>query len=225
MGEKIIYADDEASFRRLVTMFLEREGYTVYTAVDGSQALETLAGHPDAALMILDVMMPEMDGWQTSRAIREFSEIPILMLTALGDEQSEVRGLNRGADDYISKPFTNKLLVTRVKALLRRARSGSSKRIAAAGLELDEAAREVVAAGRRVALTPKEFELLRYLALNRGNVLSREQILDRVWGYWYEGDPRTLDTHIKSLRAKLGPAGSAIMTVRGSGYSFRGDEA
>lgn len=224
MGEKIIYADDEASFRRLVTMFLEREGYTVYTAVNGSQTLEVLSRHPDTALVILDVMMPKMDGWLTCRAIREFSDIPILMLTALGDERSEVRGLTRGADDYISKPFTNKLLVTRVKALLRRARSGSSKRIAAAGLELDEAAREVLAAGHRVALTPKEFELLRYLALNRGIVLSREQILDRVWGYWYEGDPRTVDTHIKSLRAKLGPVGSAIMTVRGSGYSFRGDE-
>jgi two-component system response regulator ResD len=221
MNEAILYADDERTFRNLVTLFLEREGFTVHTAENGTKALALLGKHPEIALVILDVMMPEMDGWQTCRAIREFSEVPILMLTALRDEENEVRGLNRGADDYVSKPFSGKLLVTRVKALLRRARGTSRARVSASGLELDEGARTVTVGRRTIALTPKEFELLRYLLLNAGTVLSRAQILERVWGYFYDGDPRTVDTHVKSLRAKLGPVSSAITTVRGSGYAFR----
>lgn len=221
MPEKILFADDELAFRRLVAMFLEREHYTVLSAENGKQVMKILGKHPDTALVILDVMMPEMDGWQTCKTIREFSDVPILMLTALGDERSEVLGLTTGADDYIAKPFSNRLLVTRVKALLRRAGSRQEARIAAGGLELDQDARQVLVRGRKIVLTPKEFELLRYLLLNNGIVLGREQILNRIWGYWYQGDPRTLDTHIKSLRAKLGPAGASIRTFRNTGYSFQ----
>jgi len=221
VAEKILYADDEFDFRRLVAMFLERAGYAVYTAENGSQALEILGKHPDVSLVILDVMMPGMDGWQTCETIRSFSNVPILMLTALGDEANEVRGLTKGADDYLAKPFSNRLLVTRVRVLLRRANAGRTERIEAAGLQLDEKGREVILEGVRLTLTPKEFDLLRYLVLNQDTVLSRQQILDRVWGYWYEGDPRTVDTHVKSLRAKLGPAAAVVVTVRGSGYSFR----
>jgi len=221
VAEKILYADDEFDFRRLVAMFLERAGYAVYTAENGSQALEILGKHPDVSLVILDVMMPRMDGWQTCETIRSFSNVPILMLTALGDEANEVRGLTKGADDYLAKPFSNRLLVTRVRVLLRRANAGRTERIEAAGLQLDEKGREVILEGVRLTLTPKEFDLLRYLVLNQDTVLSRQQILDRVWGYWYEGDPRTVDTHVKSLRAKLGPAAAVVVTVRGSGYSFR----
>jgi two-component system response regulator ResD len=221
MSEAILYADVERSLRTLVTLFLERAGFTVFAVENGTKALAALGKHPETALVILDVMMPEMDGWQACRAIREFSEVPILMLTALGDEENEVRGLDRGADDYLAKPFSGRLLVTRVKALLRRARGASRSRIAAAGLALDEGAREVTAGRRKIVLSPKEFELLRYLVLNAGAVLSRAQILERVWGYFYEGDPRTVDTHVKSLRAKLGPLAAAITTVRGSGYVFR----
>ena len=221
MGEAILYADDERSFRSLVTLFLERAGFSVHAVENGTKALAVLGVHPEIALVILDVMMPEMDGWQACRAIREFSEVPILMLTALGDEEHEVRGLERGADDYLAKPFSGRLLVTRVKALLRRARGASRSRIAAAGVELDEDARQVTVGRRKVSLTPKEFELLRYLVLNAGTVIRRERILERVWGYFYEGDPRTVDTHVKSLRAKLGAAGTAVTTVRGTGYAFR----
>jgi two-component system response regulator ResD len=221
MNEAILYADDERHFRTLVTLFLERAGYTVHTAENGTKALAVLGKHPEIALVILDVMMPEMDGWQACRAIREFSDVPILMLTALRDEENEVRGLDRGADDYIAKPFSSKLLATHVKALLRRARGIARARISAAGLELDEGAREVTAGRRKIALAPKEFELLRYLVLNAGMVLSRGQILERVWGTFYDGDPRTVDTHVKSLRAKLGALSTAITTVRGSGYAFR----
>ncbi len=225
MGESILYADDELSFRKLVTLFLEREGYTVFAVENGEKAVDLLGKHPEIALVILDVMMPVMDGWRACRMIRELSDVPVLMLTALGDEENEVRGLTRGADDYMSKPFSGRLLVTRVKALLRRTGSVKRARISEAGLELDEGAREVSAGRTRVVLAPREFDLLRYLVTNAGVVLPRAQILDRVWGFSYEGDPRTVDTHIKALRAKLGPLGAGITTVRGSGYVFRGKKA
>jgi DNA-binding response OmpR family regulator len=221
--EKILYAEDEAGFRRLVTMFLEKEHFQVITAEDGKQALELLGRHPDTALVILDVMMPKMDGIETCRAIRAFSTVPILMLTALGAEQNEVSGLSKGADDYIAKPFGERILVTRVKALLRRAAVRDKPRISYRGIVLEEASRRVTVTGVKVELTLKEFELLRFLLQNRDIVLDRAQILNRVWGYLYEGDPRTLDTHIKSLRDKLGPAGSMIKTHRSLGYSIEGD--
>jgi DNA-binding response OmpR family regulator len=224
MAVKILYADDEPSFLRLVRMFLERKGYTVVTARSGKTALEALAKHPDIGLAILDVMMPEMDGWDTCRAIRQFSRVPILMLTALDDDTNEVFALENGADDFIGKPFSNDVLVSRVKALLRRLDDAKPTSLVAGGLQLDQEAREVLVRGQTVSLTPKEFELLRYLFLNQGNVLARQQILDRIWGYLYEGDPRTLDTHIKSLRAKLGEAGSLIHTIRNTGYSFRTEQ-
>jgi two-component system, OmpR family, response regulator ResD len=222
--EKILYAEDEAGFRRLVTMFLEKEHFKVITAEDGKQALELLGRHPDTALVILDVMMPKLNGIETCRAIRAFSTIPILMLTALGAEQNEVSGLSTGADDYIAKPFSERILVTRVKALLRRAAVRDNPRISYRGIVLDEASRRVTVSGERIELTLKEFELLRFLLANSGTVLDRTQILNKVWGYMYEGDPRTLDTHIKSLRDKLGEAGSMIKTHRSLGYSFEGDK-
>lgn len=221
MADKVLFADDEPSFRRLVRMFLEHERFSVLTAASGTEALELLGKHPDVAVVILDVMMPQRDGWETCRAIREFSDVPILMLTALDDERNEVFGLRNGADDYIAKPFGRELLVARVRALLRRSRGREPERLRSGTLELDPAAREVTVGGRRVALTPKEVDLLRYLLVNRDQVLSRRQILDAVWGYLYEGDPRTLDTHVKSLRARLGSAGAAIRTVRATGYCYR----
>ncbi len=223
--EKILYAEDEAGFRRLVTMFLEKEHFKVVTAEDGKEALELLGRHPDTALVILDVMMPKLNGIETCRAIRAFSTVPILMLTALGAEQNEVSGLSTGADDYIAKPFSERILVTRVKALLRRAAVRDNPRISYRGIVLDEAGRKVTVSGERIELTLKEFALLRFLLMNRGTVLDRVQILNKVWGYMYEGDPRTLDTHIKSLRDKLGKAGSMIKTHRSLGYSLEGDKA
>ena len=222
MREPIIYADDEPRYLRLVRLFLEYEGYSVVTVPDGRAALEALGANPDARLVILDVLMPDMDGRQACAAIRVFSRVPILMLTALGDEANEVRGLGAGADDYVAKPFSKDLLLARVRALLRRTGGEEQPRLEAAGVTLDPSARAVSAAGREASLTFREFELLRYLMEHCGVVCPRDRILDAVWGPLYDGDPRTLDTHVKSLRRKLGDAASAIVTSRGLGYSFAG---
>jgi two-component system, OmpR family, response regulator ResD len=221
MKETILYADDEPKYLRLVKLFLERERYEVLTAEDGQSALETLGRRPDTGLVILDVMMPGMDGYGTCRAIRSFSRVPILMLTALGDEPHEIRGMDTGADDYLAKPFSRDLLCARVRALLRRGRTEAPDVLSAGGVKLDATAREVTTGGRTVSLSFREFELLRYLMRNADTVCARERILEQVWGYLYEGDPRTLDTHVKSLRRKLGDAGPRIVTCRSVGYSFR----
>jgi len=224
VGAKILYADDEPRFLRLVKLFLEAEGFTVVTASSGRGALEALGTYPDVRLVILDVLMEGLDGYRTCEAIRAFSTVPILMLTALGDERHEVKGIRSGADDYVAKPFSKDRLVTRVKALLRRTEPSRSAAMVARGIVLDPEARTVVADGGTVELTFREFELLRYLMENRGTVCPRERILDAVWGSLYGGDPRTLDTHIKSLRQKLGSGAAVIATSRGIGYAFRGDE-
>jgi len=221
MNETILYADDEPKYLRLVRMFLEREHYAVLTAEDGPSALAMLGKRPDTALVILDVLMPRMDGYEACRAIRSFSRVPILMLTALGDEPHEIRGMDTGADDYLPKPFSRDLLCARVRALLRRAGTDAPAVLSAGGITLDAGTREVTADGGSVALSFREFELLRFLMGNANAVCARERILERVWGYFYEGDPRTLDTHIKSLRRKLGGAGARIVTCRNVGYSFR----
>jgi DNA-binding response OmpR family regulator len=221
MAETILYVDDEEHYRRLVRLFLEREGYEVLVAADGEEALELLGKRPDPCLAILDVMMPRKDGYETCRCIRSFSTMPVLMLTALGDEIHEIRGMEGGADDYLSKPFSRDLLLAHVRALLRRGKVELPGRIEAGGILLDLDARLATCWGKALDLSFREFELLLHLMRNAGTVCPRERILDRVWGYSYSGDPRTLDTHIKSLRRKLGPAGALIVTVRGLGYSFR----
>lgn len=222
LSGKIIYADDEADYRRLVKIFLENEKYQVLTANDGMQVLDVMGLEQDIDLVILDVMMPKMDGWQTCREIRKIHDVPILMLTALDDVKSEVFGIENGADDYIAKPFSHEVLVARVKALLRRTKRKVQNQLKDEGMQFDETISSVYMDGREISLTPKEYELLKYLVINKGLVVVREKILDKVWGFDYYGDPRTVDTHIKSLRAKLGEGGRRITTVRNKGYCYRG---
>ncbi|MFZ4617274.1 MAG: response regulator transcription factor [Rectinemataceae bacterium] len=217
----ILYADDEPRFLRLVGLFLDKDHFDVLTAADGRKALEMLGKRPDIDLVILDVLMPLMDGYEARRAIRAFSTVPILMLTALGDEVHEIRGIEVGADDYLAKPFSRDLLCAHVRALLRRGQREDPDIIASGNLVLDAGTREVRVEGTPVSLSFREFELLRFLLRNRDQVCPRERIIDQVWGYLYDGDPRTLDTHIKSLRQKLGAAGSRIVTQRNVGYAFK----
>ena len=222
MMGKILFADDEANYRRLVKMFLEQANYEVLTASDGKEAIDILNEHNDIDLVILDVMMPRLNGWQTCQQIRKKSGIPIIMLTALGDVDSEVQGIEKGADDYIAKPFSHEVLIARVGGLLRRMRINRQEQFQDEGLVFEESTNSVYIDGKRIQLRPKEYELLMCLVLNKSIVLSREQILDRVWGYNYFGDPRTVDTHIKSLRARLGDMGKRIRTLRNKGYCYRG---
>jgi two-component system, OmpR family, response regulator ResD len=224
MRQTILYADDEPKYLRLVKLFLEPEGYELLTAEDGRTALAALGKRPDVALVILDVMMPSMDGYSACRAIRSFSRVPILMLTALGDEDHEIRGLGGGADDYLPKPFSRDLLCARVGALLRRARAEEPESLSGGPVAIDLGKREARVDGELADLSFREFELLLHLMRSIDAVCPRERILERVWGYDYEGDPRTLDTHIKSLRRKLGESGRRIVTCRGVGYSFKGGE-
>jgi two-component system, OmpR family, response regulator ResD len=216
----IIYADDEKRYRNLVTVFLDIPSYRVLTADTGQGALDLLGHHPNASLLILDVMMPPPDGWETCRLARSVSDVPILMVTALGDEKDEVFGLENGADDYISKPFSRDRLLTRVRALIRRGVSSSDEGVTVGNLFFDSSAYCVRVDRDEIVLTPKEFLLLDVLVRNRGQVMERRTLLDRVWGFSYCGDPRTLDTHIKSLRAKLKSAGGMICTRRNIGYQF-----
>ncbi len=219
---KILIADDEERLLRLVKDFLIKESYQVLEAKDGRQAIELIDQTPDLDLIILDVMMPHYDGWSVLRHIRRKNEeIPVIMLTARNEDSDEVFGLELGADDYIGKPFSPIVLMARIKLLLRKRSDKTVKTIREfGGIMIDETARRVFSDGRRVELSPKEFELLAYLALNRDVAVSREQILNSVWGYDYFGDLRTVDTHIKKLRAKLGENGELIQTVRGYGYRF-----
>ncbi len=219
-GVKILVADDEARMRKLVTDFLKREGYDVVEAEDGKAALEIFYRESDVSLVLLDVMMPGCDGWSVCREIRKTSRVPVIMLTARGEENDELFGFGLGADEYITKPFSPMILVARVQALLRRAGNGARTVRSWDGLEIDEGGRVARVNGEKVDLSPKEFELLLYLSGNAGIALSREQILNSVWDYDYFGDVRTVDTHIKNLRLKLGPKGSFIQTVRGLGYKF-----
>lgn len=217
---KILVADDEQRMRKLVADFLKNEGYMVFEAENGRKALDSFYSELHFDLIILDVMMPELDGWSVCRAIRESSNIPVIMLTARGDEADELFGFDLGADEYIAKPFSPMILVARVQALLRR--SGKEKKSAAdfGGLVIDESGHAVYIDGSSIELSRKEFELLAYLAENQGIALSREQILSAVWDFDYFGDDRTVDTHIKKLRLKLGSRGDYIQTIRGLGYKF-----
>lgn len=217
MITKIILADDEERWRMIVHDFLEQEGYTVLEAADGQQAVGLLRANPDTALVILDIMMPVMDGLQACREIRSFSPVPVLMVTAREDEESEIAGMREGADQYVSKPIKMRAFTERVKALLRR--SGKGQELLRIGaLELEPASGTVRVQGEAVSLTPKEYDLLLFLARNVNTVRSREQILHAVWNTDYYGDGRTVDTHIKNLRMKLGPCGDMVRTVRSRGY-------
>ena len=223
---KILVVDDESRMRKLVRDFLEREGYQVLEAGDGMEAMEIFYEDKDIALIILDVMLPRMDGWQTCREIRETSEVPVIMLTARSEERDELQGFSLGIDEYISKPFSPKILVARVGALLRRTHGANVEDvISVGGIQIDKAAHQVKVDGKEIELSYKEFELLAYFAENQGIALSREKILNNVWNYDYFGDARTIDTHVKKLRSKLGDQGNYIKTIWGMGYKFEVEEA
>ncbi len=218
---KILVVDDESRMRKLVKDFLARQGYTVLEAADGMEAMDYFYADKDIALIILDVMMPKMDGWQVCREIRMHSKVPIIMLTARSEERDELQGFDLGVDEYISKPFSPKILVARVEAILRRTQgSGNADEISAGGIVVDKAAHTVMSDGSPVDLSFKEFELLTYFIENQGIALSREKILNNVWNYDYFGDARTIDTHVKKLRSKLGDKGEYIKTIWGMGYKF-----
>lgn len=218
---KILIADDEERWRRLVGDFLRNEGYKVVEAADGQEAVELVKSDGDISLVILDIMMPVMDGIEACQTIRGFSQLPIIMLTAKNDESSEVMGFVCGADEYIAKPVKFPVFIARVKALLKRSVTVHNT-VEAAGICIDPDAHTVTIDGKEISLTPREFELLLYVAQNKNIALSRQQILSAVWNFDYYGDARTVDTHIKNLRMKLGDHGSALKTVRGRGYKLEG---
>ena len=222
---KILVVDDEARMRKLVKDFLSKSGYEVLEAEDGSQALDIFFEQNDIALIILDVMMPKMDGWQTCREIRQYSKVPIIMLTAKSDERDELQGFQLGVDEYISKPFSPKILVARVEAILRRTNQmAEDEKLEAGGIVLDKTAHSVTIDGQPIDLSYKEFELLAYFLENKGIALSREKILNNVWNYDYFGDARTIDTHVKKLRGKMGEKGDLIKTIWGMGYKLSVDD-
>ena len=218
---KILVVDDESRMRKLVRDFLVKKDFEVMEAGDGAQALDLFYADKDIALIILDVMMPKMDGWEVCREIRSQSKVPIIMLTARSDERDELLGFELGVDEYISKPFSPKILVARVEAILRRTNAlGSEEVLEAGAIRIDQAAHQVTIDGEVVELSFKEFELLTYFVENKGIALSREKILNSVWNYDYFGDARTIDTHVKKLRSKMGEHGDYIKTVWGMGYKF-----
>ena len=219
-GKKILIADDEARLRKLVSDYLVREGYEVLEAADGEQALDIFYREKDLSLMILDVMMPGVDGFMVCKEVRETSQIPIVMLTAKSEENDILNGYEYGADEYIPKPFSPKILVARIEAILRRGNAGTGEILEAAGIRVDKDAHEASVDGQPVDLSNKEFELLIYFMENQGMALSREKILNNVWNYDYFGDARTIDTHVKKLRSKLGEKGEFIKTIWGMGYKF-----
>lgn len=216
---KILVVDDESRMRKLIRDFLTKSGYEVLEAENGEEAVDIFLEEKDIALIILDVMMPKMDGWETCREIRKNSKVPIIMLTAKSSEEDELRGFDLGVDEYISKPFSPKILVARVEAVLRRSNAGSDEILTVGDIVIDKSAHRVTVEEREVELSYKEFELLTYFAENRGIALSREKILNNVWNYDYFGDARTIDTHVKKLRSKLGDK-EYIQTVWGLGYKL-----
>ena len=220
-AQKILVVDDEARMRKLVADFLAKEGFEVLEAEDGEKAMDLFYADKDIALVILDVMMPKMDGWQVLREMRESSQVPVIMLTARSDEKDELRGFDLGVDEYVTKPFSPRTLVARVEAILRRTSSrDENDRIELSGIVLDKSAHQVTIDGEPVELSFKEFELLEYFMENNRIALSREKILNHVWNYDYYGDARTIDTHVKKLRSKLGSKGELIKTIWGMGYTL-----
>ena len=217
---KVLMVDDEARMRKLVKDFLAIKGYKVIEAEDGEQAVDIFFKEKDIGLVILDVMMPKMDGWEVCRTLRRYSQVPIIMLTARSEERDELLGFELGVDEYISKPFSPKILVARIEAILRRGNAGTGEILEAVGIRVDKDAHEASVDGQPVDLSNKEFELLTYFMENQGMALSREKILNNVWNYDYFGDARTIDTHVKKLRSKLGEKGELIKTIWGMGYKF-----
>ena len=218
---QILVVDDESRMRKLVKDFLLKKDFEVLEAADGEEAVDIFFENKDIDLIILDIMMPKMDGWEVCKEIRQYSKVPIIMLTAETDERDELQGFDLGVDEYIAKPFSPKILVARVEAILRRSGSAQvSEKLTAGGIELDIAAHEVRLDGELIELSYKEFELLNYFVINQGVALSREKILNNVWNYDYFGDARTIDTHVKKLRSKLGKKGEYIKTIWGMGYKF-----
>ena len=221
---KILVVDDESRMRKLVSDFLTKKNFQVLEAGDGEEAIDIFYAEKDVALIILDVMMPKMDGWEVCREIRKNSKVPIIMLTARGDERDELLGFELGVDEYISKPFSPKILVARVEAILRRTGQGNTEdTLSAGGIVIDKTAHIATVDGKTMDLSFKEFELLTYFLENQGIALSREKILNSVWNYDYFGDARTIDTHVKKLRSKMGDKGEYIKTVWGMGYKFEVD--
>lgn len=221
---KILVVDDEYRMRKLVGDFLIKSGYVVIEASNGNEAMDKFYENKDIALIILDVMMPQMDGWEVCRELRAVSKVPIIMLTARGDEKDELKGFDLGVDEYITKPFSPKILVARVEAILRRSQNKEEDNILEfAGIHLDKNARMLMIDGENIELSYKEFELLTYFMENKGIALSREKILNNVWNYDYFGDARTIDTHVKKLRSKMGEKGNLIKTIWGLGYKLSAD--
>lgn len=217
---KILVVDDESRMRKLEKDFLTKSDFIVLEAADGEEALDIFYKEKDIALIILDIMMPKLDGWQTCREIRRESKVPIIMLTAKSEERDELLGFELGVDEYISKPFSPKVLVARVEAILRRSGITDEKPIEIGGIVIDKTAHQVKIDGKSIDLSVKEFELLNYFITNKGVALSREKILNNVWNYDYFGDARTIDTHVKKLRSKMGEKGNYIHTIWGMGYKF-----
>ncbi|MBD5512612.1 MAG: response regulator transcription factor [Lachnospiraceae bacterium] len=218
---KVLVVDDESRMRKLVKDFLLKSNYDVIEAEDGVQAVDIFFAQKDIALVVLDIMMPKMDGFQVCREIRSYSKVPIIMLTAKSDERDELQGFELGVDEYISKPFSPKILVARIEAILRRTNQGAHAGVMkAGGIEVNKDAHMVKIDGRDIELSYKEFELLTYFMENKGIALSREKILNHVWNYDYFGDARTIDTHVKKLRSKMGEKGEMIKTIWGMGYKF-----
>lgn len=217
---KILVVDDESRMRKLVKDFLMVKGFVVIEAGNGEEAVDIFFEQKDIALILLDIMMPKMDGWEVCKAIRQYSQVPIIMLTARGEERDELQGFSLGVDEYISKPFSPKILVARVEAILRRSKVVSSDVMNIGGICINKAAHQVTINSREIDLSYKEFELLTYFVENQGLALSREKILNNVWNYDYFGDARTIDTHVKKLRSKLGEKGDYIKTIWGMGYKF-----
>ena len=216
----ILVVDDESRMRKLVRDFLVKQDFEVLEAGDGEEALDIFYETKEIDLLILDVMMPRLDGWEVCREIRKQSKVPIIMLTARGDERDELLGFELGVDEYISKPFSPKILVARVEAILRRTNAGTADVLAAGGIEVNKATHIATIDGEPMELSYKEFELLTYFLENQGIALSREKILNSVWNYDYFGDARTIDTHVKKLRSKMGKKGEYIKTIWGMGYKF-----
>lgn len=217
---KVLVVDDEERMRKLISDFLKLKDFDVIEAGDGDEAVDKFFSDKDIALIILDVMMPKMNGWDVLKTVREHSKVPVIMLTARSEEQDELKGFEYGADEYISKPFSPKILVARVEAILRRSGMNQDDVITIGGIEVDKSAHSVKIDGAEVELSFKEYELLVYFIENKGIALSREKILNNVWNYDYFGDARTIDTHVKKLRAKMGTKGDYIKTVWGMGYKF-----
>ena len=220
---KVLVVDDESRMRKLVRDFLVKDGYSVVEAADGEEAVDIFMSDKDISLIILDVMMPKLDGYGVAEEVRKMSDVPIIMLTAKSDEKDELRGFDLGIDEYITKPFSPRILVARVEAVLRRTQTDAEANVITVdGIEMDIAAHQVKVDGTPIELSYKEFELLNYFLQNRGVALSREKILNNVWNYDYFGDARTIDTHVKKLRSKLGSKGDYIKTIWGMGYKFEG---